>query len=256
MKLQSQNWCVFVICLKTNTWCRYFFLNHRTSQTVGKTHPPEYLQLLLKNKFSLNRRPVNVLSSGVLVLLYPSIFLVPNQASNNFSELLDFERFWTSLLSVSPFWGVFVGRFLGLFFFLPVFLRGRLGLVSGIFLVIFGQSLLQNHERGWRWWWKADKLQCRDVKQVNKPLICNLAFIWLQCKLYYTAILNFGLSRFCAVTNIHSVFEIPQEPDLDCLFHRFLACSWVWMPKGLLQLFTKVTLSLAPCSLSCTLVLL
>lgn len=32
-----------------------------------------------KNKFNLNRRPVNVLCSGVLVLFYPSIFLSPTQ---------------------------------------------------------------------------------------------------------------------------------------------------------------------------------
>lgn len=40
---------------------------------------------------------------------------------------------------------------------------------------------------------------------------------------------------------------MPQETDLECPFHLFLACSRVWIPKGLLQLFTEVTLS--PCTL-------
>lgn len=102
MKLQSQNWCIFVICLKTNTSCRYFFLNHQTSQIVGK-NPPTHQNIYncyFKNKFSLNRRPVSVLCSGILVLLHPSIFLVPAQDWNSFSELVEFERFWTSLLNV------------------------------------------------------------------------------------------------------------------------------------------------------------
>lgn len=186
--MKLQNW-LSVICLKTNTSCRHFFLNHQTSQTLGKnpsTHQNIY-KCYFKNKFSLNRRPVSVLCSGILVLLHPSIFLVPAQDWNCFSELVGFERFWASLLSVLPFWW---------FFFCPFFFEkmGSLVLVCGVFLFISGQFLLQSNEWVWRWWWRADKLQCRDVKQVNKLLICNLAFIWDQCKPYYKAVLNVGWS--------------------------------------------------------------
>lgn len=107
----SWNYRIDYLChlFKSEYIMQTFFLNHQTSQTVGKnpsTHQNIY-KCYFKNKFSLNRRPVSVLCSGILVLLHPSIFLVPAQDWNCFSQLVGFERFWASLLSVLPFWWVF-----------------------------------------------------------------------------------------------------------------------------------------------------
>lgn len=117
-----------------------------------------------KNQFNWNRRPVSVLCSGVLVLLYPSIFLVLTQDWNSCSELVGFERFWTSLLSVLLF--PFFEEIEDWFWFVGLF---------GHFWAV----LAAKPWKVWRWWWWANKSQCRDVKQVNKLLIFNLAFTWL-----------------------------------------------------------------------------